>query len=187
MIYKSFTVIAALTLLSAVAHAGSAPKELYGKSITVGWSESETAKFEAEQQERNVGMAAQMNIYISTAGRPFVRLMTSAQGGRSRQESGGTGSLRSTGLTETAPGEAAEKERVEFEGHSIVVYRQFLSGAHRITIDVDSTTCKARIINGKEVGKNIVRYSSGHGRYEILSVQVGSVSCSVRESNVFGQ
>jgi hypothetical protein len=35
MIYKSFASIAALILLSGVAHAGSAPKELYGKSITV--------------------------------------------------------------------------------------------------------------------------------------------------------
>ena len=32
MISKSFAVIGALTLLSAVAHAGPPPKELYGKS-----------------------------------------------------------------------------------------------------------------------------------------------------------
>jgi hypothetical protein len=40
MISKSFALMGVLTLLSAAAHAGSTPKELYGKSITVAWSES---------------------------------------------------------------------------------------------------------------------------------------------------
>jgi hypothetical protein len=175
-----------LTLASSgVAYAGSAPKELYGKSITVSWSESRTSKSESDQQVRNIGTAAQMSIYISGAGRPFVRLISTGIGGRSRQELGGIGWV-SSDLTETAPGDAAARERVEFEGRSIVMYRQFESGARRIAIDVDGTSCKAQVINGREGGKNIAR-RSGYGGYEILSVQVGAVSCSIREGNVFGQ
>jgi hypothetical protein len=39
MIYKSFAVMGALTLLSAALTPGSAPKELYGKSIIITWTE----------------------------------------------------------------------------------------------------------------------------------------------------
>jgi hypothetical protein len=183
MISRSLASIATLILFSGVALAGSAPKDLNGKSITVAWSESRALKFESEQGVRNAGTAYQMRIYISTAGRPFVRVTTVGMSGHSRREGGGNPS----GLTEAAPGEATARERVEFEGHSIVVYRQFRSGARRVTIDVDATTCKASVVNGREGGKNIVGYSNGFGSYQVLSVQVGAVNCSIREGNVFGQ
>jgi hypothetical protein len=65
MISRSFTIIGALTLLSAVAYAGPAPKELYGKSITVAWSESRDQRVETEKEVRNFGQAVKMNLYIS--------------------------------------------------------------------------------------------------------------------------
>jgi hypothetical protein len=40
MIYKSVTIVGVLAILTAATYAGSAPKELYGKSIAVQWSES---------------------------------------------------------------------------------------------------------------------------------------------------
>jgi hypothetical protein len=55
-IYKGIGVFIALTMLTAEAHAGSAPKELYGKSITVQWSESITGRQGASKQ-RKVGSA----------------------------------------------------------------------------------------------------------------------------------
>jgi hypothetical protein len=110
---------AGLTLLSAVAYAGSAPKELYGKSITVAWSEARTMKFESEQLVRNTGTAVQMNIYISTSGRPFVRVISHGFAGHGHHEQlGGWPSA----LTEAAPGETAAKDHVDFEGRSIVVW-----------------------------------------------------------------
>jgi hypothetical protein len=105
--------------------------------------------------------------------------------GRSYHELGHPGYHPS--LTEAAPGEAAAKDHVDFEGHSIVLYRQFRSGARRIAIDVDGTVCKATVVNGREGGKNIAQYSNGYGMAEVLSLKVGAVSCSVREGNVFGQ
>ena len=105
-----------------------------------------------------------MSIYISTAGRSFVRLMEAGFGGY--RYDGTSASCPS--LSETAPGEAAA-EHVDFEGRSIVVYRQFRSGARRIAIDIDGTTCRATD------GKNIQR-SVGRGGAEVLSAQVGSVS-----------
>jgi hypothetical protein len=143
-------------------------------------------KSESDQQVRNSGVSAQMNMYISSAGRPFVRLINSGMSGHSRQQMGGAGGFPSS-LTESAPSEAAAKDRVDFAGRSILVYRQFRSGARRITIDVDGTSCKATIVNAREGGKNIARYSIGFGMAEVLSVQVGAVSCSIREGNVFEQ
>jgi hypothetical protein len=78
MISKSFAVMGALTLLSTAGHAGSAPKKLYGKSISVVWTEAHTQRFESEQQVRNTGTSVQMSIYISTAGRPFVRVINTS-------------------------------------------------------------------------------------------------------------
>lgn len=167
----------------AVAHAGSAPKELYGKSITVVWSETVTQRWlDSDRQEHNTGASRTMNIYISTTGRPFVRLMNVGFGFNPNRGSSGW----RPSLSESAPGEAVAKDRVDFEGRSIVVYRQFRSGARRIGIDLDDTTCKAAVVNGREGGKNI-EWSTGHGRAEVSSVQIGSVSCSIREGNVFGQ
>lgn len=80
-----------LTLLSAVAYAGSAPTELCGKSITVAWSETLIQRAESEQGIRNFGWSAQMNIYVSTAGRPFVRVIGCGMGGyNARREGVGT-------------------------------------------------------------------------------------------------
>jgi hypothetical protein len=182
MISRSLASFAALTLLSAVAHAGSAPKELYGKSIAVAWTEAHTQRFESEQQVRTTGTSVQMSIYISTAGRPFVRVINTSVYDHNFHEQSGVSRGR---VTETAPGEAAARDRVDFEGRSIVVYQQFRSGARRIAIDAEGTVCKATVVNGREGGKPIETYR--YGSAEVLSLQVGSVSCSIREGNVFGQ
>jgi hypothetical protein len=183
MISKSFAIMGALTLLSATAHAASsAPKELYGKSITVAWTEARTQRFESEQQVRNTGTSVQVSIYISTAGRPFVRVINTSVYDHNIHEQSG---VSRGGVTETVPGEAAARDRIDFEARSIVVYRQFRSGARRISIDLDGATCKATVVNGREGGKHIETY--GYGSAEVLTLQVGSVSCSIREGNVFGQ
>jgi hypothetical protein len=186
MIYKSFASIAALILLSGVAHAGSAPKELYGKSITVTWSQTQILKFEADQQTRSSGQSYRVQIYISTAGRPFARAFgTGNPGGYNATREGFP--VRGSGK-ETAPGDLATNDRVNFEGRSLVLYTQFQSGARRIGVEVDTagTNCKATVVNGRERGQNIVRTTSV-GRAEATSTEVGAMSCSIKEGNVFGQ
>jgi hypothetical protein len=91
--------------------------------------------------------------------------------------------------SDTAPGQSAVHDHVDFEGHSIVVYREYQSGARRIAIDFDglSSSCKVAVIVGKQAGKNVMQQRTGHGMFDVSSVQVGSVSCSIREGNVFGQ
>jgi hypothetical protein len=188
MISKSFAVMGVLTLLSGAAYAGSAPKELYGKSISVQWSESLTGTWQYEKRVvRNIGANCHMNIYISAAGRPFVRLIQTTAGAGTHQVRMG-GSVEHNRSWEIAPG-ASSSDRVEFAGRSMAVYTVFESGARRIAIDVDANKmgCTASIINGKQVGNNIIRQGAVRGSFDASSVQIGSVTCSIREGNVFGQ
>jgi hypothetical protein len=181
MISKCFAVIGALALLSAAAHAGSAPKELYGKSVAVQWSETVTGRSSGDQMGdqtvQNFLVTHLMSIYVSSAGRPFVRLMSSGR------------ISRNGGDSFTAPGQSDAKDRVDFQGRSIVVYRELASGARRIAIDLvgAGTECKAAVINGRQAGRTIALQMGGRGRVEVSSIEIGSVSCSIKEGNVFGQ
>jgi hypothetical protein len=151
----------------------------------VQWSESLTGKFSGEQVTQNIGYAYQMNVYVSTAGRPFVRLVQTGKG--DRQVRSMVAGFLSTVSDEAAPGQASAKDHVNFEGRSLAVYREFQSGARRIAIDLDGTGCKATIINGRRPGDKLLRPQMGSGRaFEASSVQIGTVSCSVKEGNVFG-
>ena len=187
MICRFLGAVAALSLLSVVAWAAPAPKEVNGKSIAVTWTESVTGRFGNEQLVRNVGRSYQMNIYVSSAGRPFVRVVQSGFGGSYGYALRMPGS-RSSDIAPGEPPSTAKEYRVQFEGRSIVVYREFASGAHRIAVDVDGagTACKASVVNGRQAG-NALQRTEGRGPMEISSVQVGAVSCSIREGNVFGQ
>jgi hypothetical protein len=183
-------VLLVLTLLSGVAHAGSAPKELYGKSIIVRWSESLTGVTRSEQVPRNVGRADQMDVYVSVTGRPFVRMMETGYAGASHQmEMGGSVGVLSRSA-ETAPGGSTSRsaDRVEFQGRTIVVYREFDSGARRITINVDTATqnCTAAITHGRQAGSKVVSKVGSKGYFDATSIQIGNLSCSIREGNVFG-
>jgi hypothetical protein len=163
MISKSFTVMGVLAMLSATA--GSALKELYGKSITLQWSETSTGGFRGDQFTRHLGRAYQMNIYISPAGRSFVRFIGTNTSGFSHQEY-----LNGTGRPIlSAPGESTD--RVDFQRRSILVYREFESGVRRIAVDLNGTGCKATVINGRQAGKKIVR-QTGQGLTEESSVEV---------------
>jgi hypothetical protein len=187
MICKGIGVFLALTLLSAVAHAGSAPEELHGKSITVQWSESFSGKMETEQVARNFGIARRMNIYISTAGRPFLRITGAGMSGMPHSAQGNVVNAVSA---DSPPGQPDAKDRVNFEGRSIVVYREFAggsAGARRIAVDLEGSSCKASVIVGKQAGKNLAYQTSGRGRIVMSSVQIGTVSCSIQDGNVFGQ
>jgi hypothetical protein len=74
------------------------------------------------------------NIDVSTVGCALVPLMQSSLGDFIKSPVGAVSLGRKS---EMSPDESEAKDRAEFEGHSIVVYREFQSGARRITIDVD--------------------------------------------------
>jgi hypothetical protein len=111
-----------------------------------------------------------MSIYLSTAGRPFMRLIQGSAFPNHHLQGIGTGA----GLLETSPDASQQAGHIDFAGRSIVVYREFESGAHRIAIDVDgaNTSCKATVVNGRQAGKNgIVLRATRGGRIEVSSIE----------------
>jgi hypothetical protein len=186
MISKTLAAIGVLILSSAAAHAGSAPKELYGKSIVVAWTESVTGKVGGDEVTRSFVRAYQMSMYLSTAGRPFMRLIQGSASTNHHLQGMGFG----VGPLETSPVASQNAGHIDFAGRSIVVYREFESGAHRIAIEFDgtNTNCKATVVNGRQAGKNgFVQSSVRGGRIEVSSIEVGTTNCSIKEGNVFAQ
>jgi hypothetical protein len=174
----------ALTLLSAVAHAGSAPKELYGKSIVVSW-------FESRQNGRHGALQnPTISSYVSTAGRTFTRVFVAR--GKGRWGFGHGGNLRTTSA-EHGPGEGqapgAKVSGTEFAGHSLSMTSVFESGARRISVEFDDrfTSCQAKVVYGKEAGHSTIRQTSMFGgqTVEVGAIDVSGVTCSVKEGNVF--
>ena len=71
-------IVARLVLLASSAilmshTVNAAPQALYGKSIVVTWQEEREQKLPGEEQMRLVAAAAEFDVYVSDAGRPFSR------------------------------------------------------------------------------------------------------------------
>ena len=125
-----------------------------------------------------------MSIYISDAGRTFIRSdRTVYRGGRRGAE---------RKAIDTRPGNGAVgvavAGNVEFSGNTMTVNMQMASGARRVTATFDNSfsSCTGTIINGREGGKSMVirnRYT-GENR-EILAIQSTVTGCSIQSGNVF--
>jgi hypothetical protein len=156
-----------------------APKELYGKSVTVTWTESRETRTVGEETWRRVDGTETFNIYVSEAGRVFNRTSTANRGGSAE----GKGEIAGQG-----------GRSINFSGRSLLALFQMgrsSSAATRITADFDAGfgSCSAQVVRARETPGAIVRTYSGIIKHDIdiRSHQVGSVSCSVRTGNVFGQ
>jgi len=171
----------ALTLLSAAAHAGSAPKELYGKSIIVNWTAHRSQRPLGQGNFRDVNIPLSHKFYFGTTGRLFNRLSSTSKGYEAAHEVVGTSG--------TSPG--GGPRQIQFSDRTIVL--TFTNGdlAHRITIEFNEgfTTCEAQIVSAKPAGANvsvITRNLYGE-QIEVRFATVTGVSCSVRDGNVFAQ
>jgi hypothetical protein len=156
--------------------AAASPKELYGKSVVLTWSE--TLEPGSGKLDR-AGVYVVFTTYVSTAGRLFTQIL----------RGGSTGSHRTlTAVGYEGPGErsAGKRSNAEFQGHSLVITSLFENGARRIVVDFDSgfSSCQGKVIHGKEQGKNTMRHTGLNGQsIEVRAVSVSSVSCAIREGN----
>jgi hypothetical protein len=181
MISKCFAVMGALTLLSAAAHAESAPKELYAKSIIISWTEHRNQRILRQANFRDVDISQSYKIYISTKGQWFSRFARAA----------GEAGFEAVGTSGTSSGGGPRE--VQISGRNITVTGSNKSGmARRQTINFNDsfTTCEAQVIFAKQPGHNVVvgyNLITGAADKEIRSATVSNVSCSVRDGNVFAQ
>jgi hypothetical protein len=174
----------ALTLLSSgVAYAASAPKELYGKSIVITWIEHRSQRHLDQANFQDVNVPLSRKIYISTKGQWFGRFAAMSPKGRE----GGYEAIGTSGTTHSGG-----PRDVQFSGRTITLTGTSAGGlARRTTIEFNEsfTTCEAHIIFAKQTGSDVVvgRNLVTGQLQEYRSATVSSVSCSVRDGNVFAE
>jgi hypothetical protein len=193
IVWKAAFAIVIGGVLSApgIAEAATFPVPLLGKTVTVNWTASRQQKFEGTNEVVFRAVSTSMQVYISTAGRAFTKesISSSGRGGR-----GGGGGFGSSFQGEQAPGDArssvGRNDVVHMEGGALVVDRKMIEGARRISITFDAGygSCTARVIMGREGGTGALRGRNpiNGRRFEILSVDNGTPSCSVASGIVFG-
>jgi hypothetical protein len=174
-----FLVVLWSLMLSTVA--GAAPAQLYGKSVVISVSETRASRPVTGGPTTSSSSSSQFSVYISEAGRPFVRsdrTLTSRRGTEQK-------------AIDSAPGSkigVSVSSGVEFSGNSMVLTMRMVSGARRITVTFDGgfSSCSATVLNAREGDKPMViknRYT-GVDR-EVTSIQSSVTGCSIKAGNVF--
>jgi hypothetical protein len=169
--------------LSCQAAAAEAPSQLYGKTVVVTYTFSFMLRpFGSQQQFHPSSSQHTLYIYVSSAGRLFVR-----DSATSRR---GSGSFDVVGSGQT-PGGGASK--AEFQGNSLIVASatKNTAAAAQIRADFDSgfASCTAKVIVGKSAGVDTYRLKS-LSTGQVLEVQSRTASeagCSIKSGNVFAE
>src|SRR5438874_1628422 len=162
------TFVAAAWAILAPAAQAAPPKELYGKTVSLSWTETREQRPEGMQAWQQVAGSQALNLYVSEAGRVFNKLSYSTKGGNAERkgEIAGGGGNRS----------------ISFNGKSLLILMPHgTGGATRINADFDASfsSCSAQVTRAKEGPDAIIRSYSGIIKHfvEIKSIQVGGVSC----------
>ena len=160
--------------------ANAAPQSLYGKSVAVTWQEERQQKLEGEEQLRSVGAAAELDVYVSDAGRPFSRLRMAVVNRRGKLKSG----------SRDAVGGEGSPRNVSFSGNTMTASMPRGSGGAllvSVTFDNGFQSCTARTVSGKAAGvqaSHTRSMISGKG-LELHSVKTSGESCRIQNGNIF--
>jgi hypothetical protein len=161
--------------------ASAAPPQLYGKTVTVSWTEDLMRRSAGEQTFSRRQHPRFAIIYISASGRPFVRIRSVTRGGNGAiDEQVGASGKTSIGGSQTA----------DFKEKSLTVISVFQGGAQRVQIDFDGNygSCTASVIAGKEAG--FKAYSRLNGAKELVEIQsesTSSATCTIESGNAFAR
>jgi hypothetical protein len=163
-------------IVASAAHAAT-PKELYGKTVTVSWTETREQRPVGEQNWRTVHGSVAMFLYVSEAGRVFNNMSYATRAGSAER----AGEIAGSG-----------KRSINFSDRSLLILLPSGSGsATRIVADFDAgfSSCSAQVTRATESADTIVRRYSGIIKQtnEIRSTQVGSASCSIKAGNAFAE
>jgi hypothetical protein len=165
-------------LSSTAAMAQNAPAQLRRKSIIATWTENRMQRPAGKGEFRPLNIPNGLSIYVSTAGRTFVRRSASGRGGQ------GTASRDSFGSGASAGGAHA----TQFRGRALNVTASFVAGAARmiaIQFDERFSGCTAAVVIGRQAGGGIIRMKSYAGDdLEIQSASAGAATCAIRDGNV---
>jgi len=171
----------AAILVSLPSIATAAPRELYGRSVLVSWSEDRQQKLPGEDEIRNVGAFAELNVYVSEQGRAFSRIRFSVANRKGRMKSGSA---------DAVAGENSARN-ISFGGSTMTASMpRGSAGALQILVSFDGgfQNCTARVISGKTGGAQAthVRSLINGNRLEMYSVKTSGEACRLQNGNVFG-
>ncbi len=168
---RDIFLVSAFATLTALSAARAAPSDAFNKTVTMSWSTSGMATAEDGQQRSYTNINTR-TVYISSAGRTFLRKSLRGQkAARSR---------------ELGPGEESNGS-VSLQGNRLVGTEAFESGARQYiaTFDPSFTSCTLQVIDAKSGGAAIKR-KGPDGRMYTVTASTGSPSCSVQSGNTIG-
>jgi hypothetical protein len=180
--FAAFYAIAANLALSLPAHSQTAPQGLRGKSIIITWGEFQSVRRPGEANFHNDTVPFIRRVYISATGRPFSRTGVTARGYE------GTNDIVGAGGTTFGGG----PRQMQFSGRTMTdtgVTKGNLALQITVTFNENFSACEAQVVRAKPIGVEVAvgrNYYTGEP-VEIRSSRVSSVTCAVRDSNVFAQ
>ena len=178
----------ALLALPTAADAGP-PTQLYGKSISITWAESQDQQL-VSGEKKHVVIDAALGIYVSSNGRIFSRGSRTSRS-KFAGRSTGFGAARSHDPTGSVmkTSNVRYQNKLEFQGRTLVGTTVLESGARRMTVNFDESfrTCTVSVVLGKEAGMPGVIARGMDTRLRIIeSATVASQSCTITDGNMFG-
>lgn len=173
--FRFSVAVGLLVIAPAPVHAAGAPTQLQNKTITMSWSTSGTGTSVTGGQRAFTNINTR-SVYVSTAGRTFLRMQL--------QSTKKSGAMRSG---DVGPNEGGSRGSVRFEGNRLVGTEVFRSGARQFiaTFDSSFSSCTLNVIDAKSGADEIKRRGPDGAMYTIGAVTTGSPSCSIQSGNAF--
>jgi hypothetical protein len=173
------------------------PRQLYGKSVSVSWTQTEALLNETAGRFFNWRAEMTSTFYFSSVGRIFARRSTSSSYGSRTFEQVGSEPHRdqrpilATGSGQGSAGTSAGTFRdLHFEGRTLIaIQRVGENGARRTAIEFDQNfgSCTSTVVFGSDNGKPI-RRTGWKGESQVVSGETRSQpSCVIRDGNAFQQ
>ncbi|MBN8982167.1 MAG: hypothetical protein J0I29_12965 [Rhizobiales bacterium] len=163
----------ALVIAPSCAVAAGAPAGALNKTVTISFVSSGMST-SASGQQKGFNTSVQRIVYISSAGRLFMK--HTASNGRAQR--GGT-----FDPDNTSTGHGGS---FNFQGNKLVGVISYAGGARQITATFDPgfSSCTASVIEGA-VGGKMQRKGPNGEMYTLTGVTTSSPSCSVQSGNAF--
>jgi hypothetical protein len=164
--------------MAGISGAQAAPAQLYGKSISLSWTETREQKKAGDTDFHGQALGQHLTVYVSPTGKLFNRIETNV--GKRR------------GSNDQVAGDSGSSRGLSFHGSQLEVFGPFGGGMRHLVVSFDasfaSCTMRASFPSDAAGGpKRIARTLVGGAPIEIRNVSGSGETCSVQAGNAFAQ
>jgi hypothetical protein len=172
---RLLAVVALIALVAGAAAAAGVPAAAMNKTITISFTASGVGKT-PDGQSKPFSTSVTRMIYVSTAGRLFMRHTATANQGRASRG----GDFDPSDLR-------AGKGSFNFQGGKLVGVIPYAGGARQIAATFDSgfSSCTASVIEGNAGTGSFKREGPDGVVREITNATASAPSCSIQSGNAF--